>query len=77
MVQWQDADGEWQDVAGWRGWVNRGETVWWVEAGHWGEGPYRWAVYAGQDASMLAASESFTLPNSGDTLAISVTFLQE
>jgi hypothetical protein len=65
VVQWQDGDGVWQDVAGWRGAVDDGETIWWVEADNWGKEPFRWAVYRAQDGPLLAVSESFALPGSG------------
>jgi len=63
VVQWQDSNGNWHDVAGWksRTAVN-GYQSWWVHPKDFGTGPFRWSVYQGQDGSLVASSEPFTLP---------------
>ena len=77
-VQWQDTNGGWHDVAGWRGtpdWITGdvGSKVWWVAEKDFGTGPFRWIVYGGQDGEFLAGSEMFTLPEAvGTTLKIEV-----
>jgi hypothetical protein len=56
VVQWQDINGNWQDVDGWRGSLNEaGSRRWWVAAKDLGTGPFRWVV--GE-----AVSEPFNLP---------------
>jgi hypothetical protein len=62
VVQWQDAQGDWQDIAGWSGWVVDGRTIWWAEEKDWGKGPFRWVVYETKEGSLMATSEHFTLP---------------
>lgn len=72
VVQWQDAGGGWHDVDGWRGEVQNGRTIWWVEKPHWGTGPFRWVVLASANGAMLGTSISFNLPQSGQAMIISV-----
>lgn len=72
IVQWQGAAGNWHDIEGWRGAVRQGETIWWVEQGHWGKTPYRWVVLQEDDGSVLATSETFSLPGSGEKLVVKV-----
>jgi len=62
VVQWQDAQGDWQDIDGWSGWVDNGRTIWWAEEKDWGKGPYRWVVYEGQGGLLMATSDEFHLP---------------
>lgn len=63
VVQWQDSDGNWHDVEGWRGNLEAGgKKMWQVAAKDFGTGPFRWVVYQGQDGSELETSEPFTLP---------------
>ncbi len=68
VVQWQDINGDWQDVEGWRGTLdNNGYIRWWVAAKDFGSGPFRWAV--GQ-----AASAPFNLPSgAGETVRVSLS----
>jgi hypothetical protein len=59
VVQWQDINGDWQDVDGWRGTLDgSGQRRWWVAAKDFGSGPFRWAV--GE-----AVSAPFNLPAVG------------
>ena len=69
-IQWQDADGEWIDVDGWRGnldtiaqsdngWV--GTKEWWAAKSITGSGPYRWLVYDHPGGDLLTTSEPFNL----------------
>jgi hypothetical protein len=72
VVQWQDAEGIWHDVEGWKGTLDDvtigedgqvvGHKTWWVSKVHLGEGPFRWLVY--QKSKRLALSETFHLPGS-------------
>ncbi|MEZ4868528.1 MAG: hypothetical protein R3C14_44775 [Caldilineaceae bacterium] len=62
VVQWQDAQGDWQDVESWRGWVANGKTIWWVEEKDFGKGPFRWAIFQTEGGKLLAVSEPFYLP---------------
>ena len=77
VVQWQDTQGAWHDVTGWRGDVVNGSIHWWVEEKDFGKGQFRWAVfqpggpivqlgegrfvYRGEQA-VLAISQPFDLP---------------
>jgi hypothetical protein len=72
VVQWQGATGNWHDVEGWRGAVQQGRTIWWVEQGHWGKTPYRWVVFQQEGGTLLATSDTFSLPGSGETLVVKV-----
>lgn len=63
VVQWQDSQGDWHDVDGWRGSVDNGTTVWWVEEKDFETGPFRWALYEKTEGKVIAVSHSFYLPN--------------
>ena len=67
LVQWQDGLGSWHDVEGWRGTLDElysdgGRKTWWMSKEHFGTGPFRWAIYKGDET--LATSESFAMPKS-------------
>jgi hypothetical protein len=71
-VEWQDNDGEWHAVTGWRGALDSiatdgeryvGEKSWWVYQSHLGRGPFRWAVYTHEGGDLIARSEAFQLPD--------------
>lgn len=63
MVQWQDPQGDWYNVDGWRGASNEeGRVLWWVAKEDLGTGPFRWLVYEEKDGRLLVTSESFDLP---------------
>ena len=63
-VQWQDTDGDWHEVDGWRGAFDHDMTVtWWVAPIDLGTGPFRWLVYAAEDSDeIITVSEPFFLP---------------
>ena len=63
VVQWQDAQGDWQDVTGWRGSVVKGRTSWWVEEKDFGKDSFRWVVMQGNGGPVVATSAPFTLPS--------------
>jgi hypothetical protein len=66
VVQWQDFDGGWHDVEGWRGSLDRwGMRRWWVAPKDFGTGPFRWVVTQGPGGAMLWSSEPFSLPARG------------
>lgn len=69
VVQWQDADGTWQNVDGWRGQAN-GDVTWWVAEKDFGSGPFRWAIYAGQDQTKVSVSVVFNLPEAPNQLLL-------
>ena len=77
-VQWQDLNGGWHDVEGWRGtpdsMVNGvGIKVWWVAQNDLGTGPFRWVVHRGQGGEYLAEGDPFNLPQAvGTTVAVEV-----
>jgi hypothetical protein len=64
VVQWQDAQGGWHDIEGWRGTVVGGKTIWWVAEKDWGKGPYRWVIYQHETTphQIIAVSDLFLLP---------------
>ena len=62
VVQWQDAQGGWQDVTGWRGTVVKGRTTWWVEEKDFNKGPFRWVIQAGEGGEVIATSAEFRMP---------------
>ena len=72
VVQWHGSLETWHDVEGWQGVVTSGKTIWWVEKGHWGKGPYRWVIYQEKGGKLLAISEPFFLPGSGERLLVEV-----
>ncbi|MEM7531834.1 MAG: hypothetical protein AAF639_06650 [Chloroflexota bacterium] len=69
VVQWVDAQGNWNDVEGWRGQVT-GTQRWWVEEPHWGTGPFRWTIYDDATKEIVATSDHFQLPNSMETVIV-------
>lgn len=72
VVQWQDGTGAWHDVEGWQGPLAAtregvAHSMWKVDPGDLGKGPFRWVVLSGRGGEMLAASQPFQLPSrSGD-----------
>lgn len=76
VVQWQDALGGWHDVDGWRGHLDdRGgtEKIWWVAAGDFDTGPFRWLVLDKPGGELLGTSDSFYLPShSGEVIAVDI-----
>jgi len=71
VVQWQDQWGNWHDVNGWRGTLDKvyasgdqikGMKSWWVPADLFGNGLFRWQVYVSQDGELLVQSTDFKLP---------------
>lgn len=67
VVQWQDNVGNWHDVEGWQGTLNRDlELVWWVAPENLGQGLFRWSVYRDDSKhSLLNISKPFYLPANG------------
>ena len=78
VVQWQDAQGKWHDVEGWRGALDgmqggAGRKVWWLADNLFGGGPFRWLVFQEKDGKLLAGSEVFFLPQAaGETTRLEV-----
>ncbi len=62
VVQWQDDQGGWHDIESWRGAVNNGQTIWWVEEKDFGKGPYRWQVFDQAGETLLGTSALFDFP---------------
>jgi hypothetical protein len=75
VVQWQDDDGNWHDIEGWRGQLDAsGRQKWWVAGKDFGTGPFRWQVIAGREGQPLATSASFNLPgNAGEMMVIELS----
>jgi len=74
VVQWQNAQGQWLDIEGWRGAVNHGKTIWWVEPKDWGKAHYRWVVYEAASGKVMATSQPFSLPKQrGEVLTVTLT----
>jgi len=75
-VEWQDPNtGDWYMVDGWRGTLNTPTTqTWWVGSDQFGDGPFRWQLYASEDGDLLATSASFNLPErAGLVVVVNVT----
>lgn len=74
VVQWQDSDGFWHDIDGWRGQVAPGGRIHWdVAEKDFGTGPFRWEVFAAGEGQPPLISDPFNLPaHSGDTLLVIV-----
>ncbi len=77
VVQWQDALGQWHDVETWRGTLDeihdhKGDKIWWVLSGEYGQGPCRWLVYNRVGGKLLAASHSFYLPVANQRVIVEV-----
>ena len=70
IVQWSDANGDWHDVEGWRGWA--GDSCrWWVHAKDFGRGPFRWVVTQEPGGPVVQSSAEFFLPvYAGQTVLI-------
>lgn len=61
-VQWQDPQGKWHNVDGWKGMLDATQE-WWVGEDDLGTGPFRWLVYSGSGGTLLATSDAFDLPD--------------
>jgi hypothetical protein len=75
VVQWQDPQGGWHDVIGWRGQLGQsGYQQWVVEAKDFGTGPFRWQIrQGGVEGEVFSNSVSFDLPlGAGETVSVSV-----
>ncbi len=74
VVQWQDAQNNWNNVDGWWRPLREGKQVWEVFPAEFGKGPFRWEVLQGQGGPVLGQSTPFFLPNSvGQTVRVSVS----
>ena len=73
VVQWQDESG-WHDVESWQARPQESWVIWNVEKKDFGKGPFRWAVFEGQErGEPVAFSEEFYLPQRpGQELSLEV-----
>jgi len=73
VVQWQDESG-WYDVESWQASPEQSWVIWNVEEKDFGKGPFRWAVFEGQErGEPMAVSEEFYLPQRpGQELSLEV-----
>lgn len=63
VIQWQDFQGNWHDVEGWRGTLDvSGHKKWWVDQKDFAKGPFRWVVLSSTSEEVLGTSEDFILP---------------
>ena len=76
VVQWQDQEGFWHDVEGWRAEITAGTMNWWVEAKDFGTGPFRWLVFAAGGERPLAISQPFYLPSEAGPEVIYIDLTQ-
>ena len=74
VVQWQDSDGNWHDVEGWRGSLSDGGFQRWaVERKDFNTGPFRWQVRQSLTDPALGSSDPFSLPaEANQTLRVTV-----
>ena len=77
VVQWQDANGDWQTVEGWQGALDGGFKLWWVAQKDFGTGPFRWAVYQNAGGEFLGASDPFMLPSEANGLGRGTVVLNQ
>ncbi len=70
VVQWQDGDGRWHDVEGWRGEIQGGRKRWWVHPSLYGKGPFRWQIYSRPGGSLVVQSPPFTLPERREQMRV-------
>jgi hypothetical protein len=75
-VEWQNAQGKWYRVDGWRGHFNQyGEVVWWVAPENFGEKPFRWVVYQSEtNKKVVFTSASFALPTQTNQVILTTAF---
>ncbi len=74
VVQWQDVNGNWNDVGGWKRNLQNGYERWTVEAKDFNTGPFRWVVRNSQSEVVVGPSESFNLPaGANETLQVTMT----
>ena len=73
VVQWQEESG-WHDVESWQAPPQESWVIWNVEEKDFGKGPFRWAVFEGQErGEPVAVSEEFYLPQQlGQELSLEV-----
>lgn len=80
-VEWQDGEEAWHPVEGWRGSLDvvtatGGEKVWSVLPDHFGQGPFRWVLYARRSGGRLAESAAFCLPRQAqETVTVRMTLM--
>ncbi len=70
VVQWQDANGGWHDVEGWRSQITDGYVGWWVDPANFSSGPFRWLLLDSVEGETLAMSDSFYLPGFVDEVIL-------
>lgn len=74
VVQWQDAQGVWRDVEGWRGEAAHGEISWWVAEEDFGTGPFRWVIYPRGGPFLERVDGNTIYRTKQDILAVSQSF---
>jgi hypothetical protein len=67
VAQWQDRLGAWHTVTGWQGLFDEfahSQCIkqWWLPQSMFGQGPFRWVVYAERGGEILTQSDPFYLP---------------
>ena len=82
VVEWQDVDGTWYEVAGWQGGLDKvngglGWKVWWLEDDLLGRGPFRWVVYERYGGAVIVVSDAFDLPERvGKMVTVEISLAQ-
>jgi len=82
VVQWQDGEGAWHTVEGWRAELDlvaksEGWKWWFFGSELFGRGPFRWLVYTPGGEKLLATSDSFMMPDSDGQTTVVHVFLSE
>jgi len=73
QVQWEDGNGNWNNVDNWRGQLDSaGRISWLVKSKDFYTGPFRWVVF-NNDGSMGFESPPFNLPGDGGKYLQSLT----
>jgi hypothetical protein len=70
-IQWQDDVGNWHDVEGWQGTLDKsasggGQKTWWVPDSLFKHGAFRWVIYDKQGGEVLGISQAFNTPKFSD-----------
>jgi hypothetical protein len=74
IVQWQDGNGAWHNIEGWRAALVDDYQQWWLGRNSYGTGPFRWCVLDAPMGSIVASSDAFYMPaRSGEWTHVTVT----
>jgi hypothetical protein len=79
MIEWQDGQGNWHDVEGWKAILDEvkgseGRKVWYVSSDLFGKGPFCWVICPDPGSEPIATSAPFHMPDAaGETVRVNVS----